>query len=55
MLYERCCGMDIHKNTIVACQITGRKKEIRSFSTVKRLETLGFTVTIEQSANSSTA
>jgi len=32
VIYERCCGMDIHKNTIAACLITGRKKEIRSFS-----------------------
>lgn len=34
VIYERCCGMDVHKNTIVACIITGRKKEIRSFSTM---------------------
>ena len=34
VIYERCCGMDIHKNTIAACLITGRKKEIRSFSTM---------------------
>jgi transposase len=33
-IYERCCGMDVHKNTIVACLIAGRKKEIRSFSTM---------------------
>jgi transposase len=26
--------MDVHKNTIVACLIAGRKKEIRSFSTM---------------------
>ena len=34
VIYERCCGMDIHKNTIAACLIVGRKKEIRSFSTM---------------------
>ena len=34
VIYERCCGMDVHKNTIVACVITGRKKEIRTFSTM---------------------
>lgn len=34
VIYERCCGMDVHKNTIVACLITGRKKEIRNFSTM---------------------
>ncbi|UWG97706.1 IS110 family transposase [Dehalobacter sp. DCM] len=34
VIYERCCGMDVHKNTIVACLITGKNKEIRSFSTM---------------------
>ena len=38
LLYERCCGLDIHKNTVVACvMITppkGRvKKSIRTFGT----------------------
>jgi transposase len=32
VLYERCCGLDIHKKKIVACIITGRgKSEIRTF------------------------
>lgn len=34
VIYERCCGMDVHKNTIVACVLSGKKKEIRSFSTM---------------------
>lgn len=34
VIYERCCGMDVHKNTIVACILTGKKKEIRNFSTM---------------------
>ncbi|WP_088228283.1 IS110 family transposase [Desulfosporosinus sp. FKB] len=34
VIYERCCGMDIHKNTIAACLIKGKKKEIRTFSTM---------------------
>jgi len=34
VIYERCCGMDVHKDKIVACILTGRKKEIRSFSTM---------------------
>jgi len=34
VIYERCCGMDVHKNTIVACLIKGKKKEIRNFSTM---------------------
>ena len=35
VLYKRCCGIDIHKNMIVACVFTGvKKKEIRQFSTM---------------------
>lgn len=34
VIYERCCGMDVHKKTIVACVFSGKKKEIRSFSTM---------------------
>src|SRR5215470_6333347 len=39
LVYQRCCGMDIHKKVIVACLIivtaTGeRRKEIRTFRTV---------------------
>jgi hypothetical protein len=34
VIYERCCGMDVHKKTIVACVLSGKKKEIRSFSTM---------------------
>lgn len=34
VIYERCCGMDIHKDEIVACLIIGGRKEVRSFSTI---------------------
>lgn len=34
VIYERCCGMDVHKDKIVAYVLSGRKKEIRSFSTM---------------------
>lgn len=34
VIYERCCGMDVHKDKIVACFLSGRKKEIKSFSTM---------------------
>lgn len=39
VLYERCCGLDIHKKTVVACLITpgpGRtsKKTIQTFGTM---------------------
>ena len=38
-IYERCCGLDIHKRTVVACVIvpgSGRqaRKEIRTFGTM---------------------
>jgi transposase len=39
VIYERCCGLDVHKRTVVACvvisQASGRpRKEIRSFGTM---------------------
>ncbi len=35
VLYKRCCGIDVHKNILVACVFTGvRKKEIRQFGTM---------------------
>lgn len=29
--YERCCGLDVHKQVIVACRLTPEGKETRSF------------------------
>ena len=39
VVHERCCGVDVHKATVVACLIvpgpTGRpSKEIRTFGTM---------------------
>ena len=35
VLYERCCGIDVHKDMLMVCVFTGaRKKEIRSFGTM---------------------
>ena len=34
VIYERCCGLDIHKASITACVIDGSKKEIRTFGTM---------------------
>lgn len=31
--YERCCGIDVHKNVIVSCLRIGRKSETKSFGT----------------------
>ncbi len=37
--YERCCGLDVHKRTVVACLVVpdgkgGRQKQTRTFSTM---------------------
>lgn len=38
VIYERCCGIDVHKKIIVACLRIGRKNELRQFnSTTKDL------------------
>lgn len=34
VIYERCCGVDIHKKSITACMIDEGKKEIRTFGTM---------------------
>lgn len=33
-VYERCCGLDVHKKLIVACFRNGRKAELRKFDTL---------------------
>lgn len=34
VVYERCCGLDVHKRTVMACVFTPNGKETRSFSTM---------------------
>jgi transposase len=34
IVFERCCGLDIHKKSITACVIVGKKKEIQTFGTM---------------------
>ena len=39
VVYERCCGLDVHKETVVACVVVpgpGKQphKEIRTFNTM---------------------
>jgi len=34
VLYERCCGLDVHKKRVTACAITPEGKEIRTFGTM---------------------
>ncbi len=38
LVYERCCGIDVHKKMVVACLITldgvgQRRKEVKTFRT----------------------
>ena len=33
-VYERCCGIDVHKKLIVACLRNGNKAELREFKTL---------------------
>lgn len=40
-IVERCCGLDVHQATVVACVLVGRadqraKKEVRTFGTITR-------------------
>ena len=34
VVYQRCCGIDVHKKMIVVCFRDGRKKELREFGTL---------------------
>lgn len=34
VVYERCCGMDVHKDKIVACVMVGQRRETRTFGTM---------------------
>ena len=34
VIYERCCGLDVHKKKVVACVMTPEGKEVRAFGTM---------------------
>ncbi len=34
IMYSRCCGLDVHAKTVVACLCVEGKKQIRTFSTM---------------------
>ncbi len=36
ILYDKCCGVDVHKKLIVACFKRGRKKEVREYGASTR-------------------
>ena len=33
VVYERCCGVDVHKRTITACLKVGKERELRAYGT----------------------
>lgn len=35
-VHERCCGLDVHKKTVVACVLTPKRRETRTFGTMTR-------------------
>lgn len=35
-VYDKCCGIDVHKKLMVACFLHGREKEIREFGATTR-------------------
>lgn len=34
VIYERCCGIDVHKKMLAVCLFNGRQKEIRNYGTM---------------------
>lgn len=34
VVHERCAGLDVHKNSVVVCAITGERQEVRTFGTM---------------------
>src|SRR6266542_3850438 len=35
-VHERCAGLDVHKKTVVACVLSSKKRETRTFGTMTR-------------------
>ena len=35
-IYDKCCGIDVHKKLIVACFRKGNKQEVREFGATTR-------------------
>ena len=33
VIYQRCCGVDVHKKVLVVCLLRGKQKEIKSYGT----------------------
>ena len=35
-IIERCCGLDVHKKSVVACAVTPEGQEVRTFRTMTK-------------------
>ena len=47
VVYQRCCGLDVHKKTVVACVMTPEGPETRTFGTMTQ-ELLALAEWLEQ-------
>jgi transposase len=36
VLYQRCCGLDVHKESVMACVLTPEGKQIRKFGAMTK-------------------
>ena len=46
VVHERCCGLDVHKDTVVACLLEPEAKQVRSFrTTTEQLREMVFWLT----------
>ena len=36
VVHHSCCGLDVHKKTVVACVLTAKGKQTRTFGTTTR-------------------
>jgi hypothetical protein len=36
VVHERCCGLDVHKRTVVACVLTSEGQQTRTYGTMTR-------------------
>jgi transposase len=36
VVHDRCCGLDVHKRTVVACVLTPEGQQTRTFGTMTR-------------------
>lgn len=37
VVHDRCCGLDVHKKSVVACVITPEAQQTKTFGTTRQL------------------